>query len=199
MNCFPDNGPETTWRKRVELHGHQSNGIYREGKRSIYEGGHRVPFFVRWPARVKGGSTWDGPVCQTDLLATFAEMLETGLPPGAGEDSDSFYPELLGKKSASPRVPVIHHASNGRFAIRDGQWKLVMKHGRNPAELYDLEADPSEKKDLLKTHPGVVSRLTESITGIVRQGRSTLGKKQPNDTPPWSDLQWMKVPGKTRR
>ena len=50
-----DNGPEKTWPQRVELYGHHSNGIYRDGKRSVYEGGHRVPFLVRWPAKVQAG------------------------------------------------------------------------------------------------------------------------------------------------
>ena len=68
-----DNGPETTWKKRKELFQHASNGPYREGKRSIYEGGHRVPFIVRWPAGiVSPGRISSSPVCQTDLLATLA-------------------------------------------------------------------------------------------------------------------------------
>jgi arylsulfatase A len=187
-----DNGPEKTWSKRAELRQHQSNGIYREGKRSIYEGGHRVPFFIRWPAKVKAGSTWDEPVCQTDLLATFAEMVGAKLPPDAGEDSDSFYMDLLGRKRGIARLPMIHHASSGRFAIRDGQWKLVMPHARSRVELYDLSTDPSEKKDLAKAHPEIVQRLTASITRVVLLGRSTSGPKQSNDTPLWADVGWIK-------
>jgi arylsulfatase A len=75
-----DNGPEKTWLERINRFGHHSSGIYREGKRSIYEGGHRVPFLIRWPAQVKAGSKWNRPVCQTDLLATVAEMLGKRLP-----------------------------------------------------------------------------------------------------------------------
>ena len=194
-----DNGPEKTWTKRAELHKHQSNGIYREGKRSIYEGGHRVPFFIRWPAKVEAGSTWDEPVCQTDLLATFAEMVGAKLPPDAGEDSDSFYMDLLGRKRGIARLPMIHHSSNGRFAIRDGQWKLVMPHAKSRVELYDLSTDPSEKKDLAKAHPEIVNRLTESITRVVLLGRSTPGPKQSNDTPAWPDLAWMKSASKPKR
>ena len=194
-----DNGPEKTWTKRAELHQHQSNGIYREGKRSIYEGGHRVPFFIRWPAKVKAGSTWDEPVCQTDLLATFAEMVGAKLPPDAGEDSDSFYMDLLGRKRGIARSPMIHHASSGRFAIRDGQWKLVMPHAKSRVELYDLSTDPSEKKDLAKVHPEIVNRLTESITRVVLLGRSTPGPKQSNDTPAWPDLTWMQPASKPKK
>ena len=158
-----------------------------------------MPFFIRWPAKVKAGSTWDEPVCQTDFLATFAEMVGAKLPPDAGEDSDSFYMGLLGRKRGLARLPMIHHASNGRFAIRDGQWKLVMPHAKSRVELYDLSTDPSEKKDITKAHPEIVQRLTESITRVVLLGRSTPGPKQSNDTPAWPDLAWMKSASKPKR
>jgi len=87
---------------------------------------------------------------------------------------------------------MIHHSSNGRFAIRDGQWKLVMPHAKSRVELYDLSTDPSEKKDLAKAHPEIVQRLTASITHIVLLGRSTSGSKQSNDTPLWADVGWIK-------
>ena len=141
---------------------------------------------------MKAGSTWDEPVCQTDLLATFADMVGAKLPPDAGEDSDSFYMGMLGRKRGLARLPMVHHASSGRFAIRDGQWKLVMPHARNRAELYDLSTDPSETKDLAKAHPEIVQRLTESMTRIVITGRSTSGPRQSNDTPLWSDVGWIK-------
>ena len=187
-----DNGPENTWRKRNEKFGHQSNGIYREGKRSIYEGGHRVPFLVRWPAKVKAGSRWEQPVCQTDLLATFAEMLSKNLPDNAGEDSVSFYRALTGE-NAPQRLAMIHHGMQGRYAIREGQWKLIMEGGRRAAkrELYDLSADPGEKNDLIAKHPKVAKRLAKRITEIIQNGRTTPGQPQPNDTPPWKDLVWM--------
>lgn len=186
-----DNGPETTWKKRIELHSHHSNGIYRDGKRSIYEGGHRVPFFVRWPAKVTGGSVCDQPVCQTDLLATFAEMSGQKLPDSAGEDSASFYPILTGQSTETNRVPMIHHGIRGRFAIRDGKWKLLMEKGRHKRELYDLESDPSEKHNVLDEHASVANQLVEQISQIVRNGRSTPGQPQPNDTGWWDSLGWM--------
>lgn len=186
-----DNGPETTWKKRIELYGHHSNGIYREGKRSIFEGGHRVPFLVRWPAKVKAGSQWDQPVCQTDLLATFCEMLDSSLPEDAGEDSFSFYCSLVGRQAKGPRPPMIHHSFIGDFAIRDGKWKLVMEGKKQKRALYDLESDPSEKNDVLQNHPDVTEKLVAQITEIVSSGRSTEGAPQPNDTPWWENLVWM--------
>jgi len=186
-----DNGPENTWRKRIELHDHRSNGIYREGKRSIYEGGHRVPFFVRWPAKVKAGSKFDQPICQTDLLATLSDILEQPLPDSAGEDSFSFFPALVEQHADSIRPPVIHHGVSGRFAIRDGKWKLVLEDKRRKRELYDISSDPRERKNLIAEHPDVAEELLTKITNIVRDGRSTQGEPQPNDTPWWSDLTWM--------
>ncbi len=187
-----DNGPETTWKERIKRFGHHSNGIYREGKRSIYEGGHRVPFFIRWPAKVKPGTTYTRPVCQTDLLATLAEMLDQELPDNAGEDSVSFYAGLLNAGAKPQRDPMIHHSAQGGFAIRDGNWKLVMEHGkRQERELYDLDADPSETTNVISAHPDVAAKLIDAITNIVRDGRTTKGEPQPNDTPWWDDLVWM--------
>ncbi len=190
-----DNGPENPWKQRIEQHQHYSSGVYREGKRSIYEGGHRVPFIVRWPEVVKPGGVWDGPVCQTDVLATLADILGAKLPENAGEDSVSFYGALSGNASTKYRPPVIHHAANGRLAIRDGKWKLIMEHGRNSRELYDLDADPGEKNDVISRHPDIVAQLTERITAIVQKGRSTPGADQTNDTGWWPDLAW--IPGES--
>lgn len=190
-----DNGPENTWKERASRFGHQSNGIYREGKRSIYEGGHRVPFFVRWPARVKAGVTVDSPICQTDLLATLAAVLGANLPDDAGEDSVSFLPVLVGSDSESTRPPMVHHAMHGRFAVRQGDWKLVME-GRRPGEegreLYNLRLDPGESTNVISEHPQVAAQLEAEITAIVREGRTTQGEPQANDTPWWNDLVWMK-------
>ena len=187
-----DNGPERTWSKRVELYGHHSNGIYREGKRSIYEGGHRVPFLICWPDKVKAGSRWDGPVCQTDLLATFADMLDIKLPDNAGEDSDSFFDALTGAKEIAPRVPMVNHSSQGRFAVREGKWKLVMEDTKkNKRELFDLSSDPKETKNIISDHRDIESELTGKLTDLINRGRSTPGKPQKNDTPNWRNLVWM--------
>ena len=147
-----DNGPETTWRKRKELFKHASNGPYREGKRSIYEGGHRVPFIVRWPAGiVSPGRINASPVCQTDLLATLADIVGESLPNDAGEDSQSFLAALTQVTTVN-RVPMIHHSSRGEFAIRDKQWKLVMgSTKKRKQELYDLSNDPGETHNLFDT------------------------------------------------
>ena len=189
-----DNGPETTWRQRIDKYGHHSPGPYREGKRSIYEGGHRVPFFLRWPARVKPGSTWDKPICQTDLLATFAAILGKPLPERSGEDSISFHWAWSGSgMTRPPRPPVIHHAANGRFAIRSEHWKLVMESTsrREKRELYNLRADPGERHNVLARHPDVERKLFAQLIDIVTSGSTRPAVESTNDTPPWEGLVWL--------
>ncbi|MEM8955104.1 MAG: arylsulfatase [Verrucomicrobiota bacterium] len=187
-----DNGPETTWKERIEKFGHHSNGIFRDGKRSIYEGGHRVPFFIRWPAGTEQpGRNVDVTICQTDLLATFAEMLGTDLPADAGEDSHSFFAVFADPAADPQRPPLISHGSSGRFAVRDGKWKLVMPHKKDSLELYDLATDPGETTNVLDENPKIARRLERKITDLVLNGRSTPGEAQPNDTGHWKDLTWI--------
>lgn len=187
-----DNGPEKSWKQRIGNFGHHSNGVFRGGKRDIYEGGHRVPFFVRWPAGiVKPNRTADNLVGQVDLLATFAEIVDAEIPAKAGEDSQSFFSILNGDANTHVRSPLINHGSAGRFAITDGSWKLIMPHRKSKIELYDVAADPSEKNNISQNHPDVVERLTKKLTNIVCQGRTTDGESQPNDTGHWNDLTWI--------
>jgi len=187
-----DNGPEKSWQQRIKDFGHHSNGPYRGGKRDIYEGGHRVPFFIRWPAGIKlPGRICDDQICQTDLLATFAQLIDSELPNDAGEDSQSFATILSTPAANHKRLPLISHSSNGRFAITDGVWKLVMSHRKQKEELYNLSSDPGETTNVLAQHEATATRLRTAITEIVRNGRTTPGAKQSNDTGYWNDLTWM--------
>ena len=189
-----DNGPENTRKERIKKFNHHSAGPYRGGKRSIYEGGHRVPFFLRWPARVKPGTHWTGPICQTDLLATFADILNQPLPGDAAEDSISFRAAWHGGKAQpSTRPPVIHHAANGRFAIRQGSWKLIMESGKKAEqrELYNLDTDPGEKRNVLLQNRNVEKELFDQLITIVTSGSTRNGTTTKNDTPPWADLIWL--------
>lgn len=190
-----DNGPEKSWQQRIKEFQHDSRGGYREGKRSVYEGGHRVPFLVRWPGGIAApGRSWDKPVGQVDLLATFAELLSVPLPENAGEDSDSFATVLLNPVSNASRAPLINHGNGGsltRYSITDGFWKLVMANGTRPTELYDLQVDPAEKNDVAGKNPERVAQLTNKINQIIARGRTGEGTPQPNDTGYWKELQWM--------
>lgn len=189
-----DNGPESSWKSRLKKTNHDSRGGYRAGKRSVYEGGHRVPFLIRWPKGLKqGGRTWDGLVGQTDILATLAEITGHKLPANAGEDSQSFATVLLDPKAKHKRLPLINHGNpSADYAITDGPWKLIMR-GKTKVqpELYDLSQDRAESNNLASTHPDKVKKMTQTLNKIITQGRTTPGTKQLNDTGYWKELNWM--------
>jgi len=148
-------------------------------KRSIYEGGHREPFVARWPGKIKPGSVCDDTVCLNDLLATCAEIVGAKLPDGAGEDSVSILPHLLGTAKGSVREATVHQSMAGDLAIRQGPWKLIFfKNGRR--ELYNLKDDLSETRDSLAGNPDVVERLTKLMQQYIDNGRSTPGAPQKN-------------------
>ena len=187
-----DNGPEKSWKSRITEFNHRSNGNYRGGKRDIYEGGHRVPFFIRWPKGIKNpGRSTNQLVGQVDILATVAELIGAKLPANGGEDSHSFASILTQPETAHQRVPLINHSASGRFSITEGDWKLIMPHRQNKRELYQLSLDPSEENNVLLDNPVVAQRLEAAITKIVCQGRSTPGLRQSNDTGYWKDLSWI--------
>lgn len=163
---------------------HMSNGPLRGTKADIWEAGHRVPFFARWPKRVKAGSTCDNTITHTDLFATCAELCSAELPKNAAEDSFSWVSLLDGKEPETKRAPVIHHSGGGMFAIRDGEWKLVLGNGsggrakpkgkpfEKPYELYRISDDIAETNNLASEHPEIVERLTKSCQMIMDSGRS---------------------------
>ena len=187
-----DNGPETSWKQRIDEFGHRSNYIYRDGKRAIYEGGHRVPFLVRWPAGIKQpGRSWNGLVGQVDLLATFAELIGAEVPENTGEDSQSFLRVLTDPAATPVRLPLINHSAYGQFSITEGHWKLILPLGKAKMELYDLSTDPSEINNISAQHPELVDQLKKKATDIVVNGRTTKGSVQRNDTGYWDDLTWI--------
>lgn len=176
--------------------GHNPSHKFRGTKADIYEGGHRVPFLVRWPAVVKAGQTSSRLLCLVDLMATCADILKTDLPDGAGEDSVSFLAALEGAATERPRSAVVHHSINGSFAIREHEWKLALCPGSggwsaprpgkadvsgSPAvQLFNLEEDVAESENLAEAHPEIVARLTERLEQFVKVGRSTPGTPQSN-------------------
>lgn len=149
-------------------------------KTSIYEGGHRVPFLARWPGKIKAGSVCDNTICLNDLMATCAEIVNTKLPDNAGEDSVSILPDLLDTVKGPVREAIIHQDYKGNLAIRQGPWKLIFfKDGKR--ELYNLQNDLSETKDIAEANSDVVKRLTALMHRYITEGRSTLGAPQKNE------------------
>jgi len=177
--------------------GHNPNHVFRGHKADIFEGGHRVPFVVRWPGRIRPGTRSDDTICHTDLLATCAEIVGVPLPDDAGEDSVSLLPVLTGGAKGPIREATVHHSGNGSFSIRQGQWKLELcpdsggwsapRPGKDdssklpPVQLYDLSQDPGERKNVQADHPAEVERLTQLLKSYLEKGRSTPGKPQSND------------------
>jgi arylsulfatase A-like enzyme len=153
----------------------------RESKRSIYEGGHRVPFVARWPGTIKPGSVSDETICLNDLLATAAEIVGAKLPADAGEDSVSLLGLLQRGRTEFPvREATVHQSSTGDLAIRHGPWKQIyFQDGRR--ELYNLQSDLSETRDVLAEKPEIAERLEHIMQGYIDRGRSTRGAEQKNE------------------
>lgn len=191
--------------------GHNPSYHFRGHKADIYDGGHRIPLLMRWPAQVRAGAVCDDTVCLVDLLATCAETLGARLPDTAGEDSVSNLPLWLGRPDAAPvREATVHHSMDGSFAIRQGRWKLELCPGSGgwswprpgeefdglpPIQLYDMTADVGERRNVYADHPEIVRHLTALLATYVRTGRSTPGAPQPNTGPAtWPQLHWLQEP-----
>jgi arylsulfatase A len=179
----------------LEPQGHFPSGPYRGYKSDAWDGGHRIPFIARWPGQIPAGSECDQLVSLADLMATCAEIVGDTLPDTAGEDSVSMMPLFRGG-DRPVREQLVHHSIDGKFAIRDGHWKLVLCPGsggwtKNDAkaaaeglplvQLYDLQADPGEQRNLQAENPEKVRGMVARLKQIVSDGRSTPGAPQQND------------------
>jgi len=175
---------------------HDPSGGFRGHKADIWDGGHRVPFIVRWPGKVQPGTTSDQLVSLVDFTATCADILGVPLPDNAAEDSVSLLPVLLDKADGPVREALVHHSISGKFSLRQGRWKLelcpgsggwsaprdpeAVKKGLPPIQLYDMSEDPAEQRNVQAEHPEVVKKLTALLERYVAQGRSTPGAPQEN-------------------
>ncbi len=183
----------------LQAKGHYPSADLRGHKADIWDGGHRIPFFARWPGRINPGTTSKQIICLNDLMATCADMLGDKLPANAGEDSVSILPALLGRDDSPLREAVVHASISGRFAIRQANWKLELcpgsggwsspkddqarAKGSPECQLYDVQTDLGEQKNLQAEQPEVVHRLTKLLEKYVVDGRSTPGPAQKNDAP----------------
>ena len=196
---------------QLDAAGVHLNEHWRGWKADAYEGGHRVPFIVRWPGRIESGAKCEQTITLADIMATCAELVGHPLPADAAEDSTSLLSTLRGQNTSGPlHDVVVHHSVSGHFAVRKGKWKLLLcrgsggwspprealalKEGLPPVQLYNLQDDPKETLNLQADHPEVVAQLTADLRRIVEQGRSTPGPKQPNhaDATWWPGLPWEK-------
>ena len=194
----------------LQAKGHYPSYIYRGHKADLFDGGHRIPCVVRWPARVKPHVV-DQTVCLTDFFATFAAVADSQLRDSEGEDSYNILPLLLNEKEGEViREATVHHSINGDFTIRKGEWKLLLSPGSGgwsfpkpgtddeviktlpSVQLYNMQSDPAEKNNVYAEHPEVVKELKDLMIKYVKEGRSTPGTPQKNDGPEvWKQLSWM--------
>lgn len=168
-----DNGPAQLTDELREKYGHFSAGGMRGNKSSLYEGGHRLPFIMTWPAVIKAGSKSDAYVGAVDFMATCADLTGFKLPDNAAEDSFSLLPLLKGTAGVrNVRTTLVIQADAATdLALRVGPLKLIT--GRGGPLLYDLAADPKETTDLAAARPEVVKEMTAQLDKIRADGRET--------------------------
>lgn len=202
-----DNGcsPEANIKELLKK-GHDPNHSLRGMKSDAWDGGHRVPYVVRWPGVITPGRVSDELICHNNLMATCAEVLGAKLPDDAGVDSFSILPVLRGGEAKEPTHPfVIHHSIKGHFAIRKGDWKFLACKGSGgwtkgddgkASQLYNMASDRKEKKNLVKEKPDIASELTKLLETAIANGRTTAGPKQKNDV---AVVIWKKAPRSSKK
>ena len=174
------NEPDHTVDETVQAYdsqNHTANYVFRGTKADIWEAGHRVPFFARWPSQVKPGSKCAATLCLTDIFATAADIIQRKPPAEAAPDSFSFLPALRGEQWRRP-TPTIHHSAGGMFAIRVGDWKLVAGDGsggrqaprgkpfQKPYGLFNLAQDIAETTNQIEKQTDVAADLEATLETI---------------------------------
>ncbi len=192
-----DNGPEVdTVIDMRKTYQHDGARPWRGIKRDAWEGGHRVPFIVRWPSKIKPESHSDQLTSLTDVMATLAAVVGAELPNSAAEDSYNLLPVWLGNATTPIRPHLLMQAFRGKdtLSIRKGNWKYIdhkSSGGNNyekredlkpfhipdtdpsaPAQLYDLKADPGETKNLYSSNPDMARELKTLLESLKSSGRS---------------------------
>ncbi|MCB1124080.1 MAG: sulfatase-like hydrolase/transferase, partial [Verrucomicrobiae bacterium] len=184
--CAPYIGVE-----ELEAKGHYPSGPLRGYKSDAWEGGHRVPFIVRWPDRVEADSVCHQLIHQADILATLANIMDRKLPENQAVDSFSILP-LLGGIDEPVRQNAVSCSSRGLPGFRLGNWKLIPGEGSGgwskggegqPVQLYNLAEDIGERKNLASLYPERVQDMQIQFEQLIASGRSTAGEPQKNDVP----------------
>jgi arylsulfatase A len=197
FTCDNGTSPKANF-ARLSDGGVDLRGIWRGYKADIWEGGHRVPFLVRWPGVVAPGTRSDEPIVLTDIMATVAAALGVALPDDAAEDSVDLGPVMRGQEHPPLHDAIVNHSISGQFAVRAGSWKLcfcagsggwsspkdgpALRQGLPKLQLYDLATDPSETTNLVEEDPERVARMTALLREVV--------ERAPNDGKAW----WSKLP-----
>jgi len=192
-----DNGcsPQADY-DELALLGHDPSGIYRGHKADIFEGGHRVPFIVKWPKQIKANQSSDDIICTTDFMATCADITGADLKDDMAEDSFSMLPIFI-NKGKFQRTNTVHHSIDGSFSIREKNWKLALCPGSGgwsypkprkddvsgmpKYQLYNLKKDAGEENNLFLSKQKKAEQMKSDLIDLIQNGRSTPGEAQKND------------------
>ena len=185
-----DNGAESTAYNRILKYGHYSNGNLRGAKRDVYEGGHRVPFIVKWPGKTKAGAKCNTPVCLTDLFATFADYFDHTLDYKTAPDSYSFLNVISDPKAPFNRPPIIHNTHQRVMAVRDGDWVYIdaptgmdnsepewFREKRGvipsdiPVELFNLKDDIRQVRNMAGEYPNIAIEMKDELFMIMGENK----------------------------
>lgn len=177
-----DNGSHWTPDDK-KLFAHRANAGFSGMKSDAWEGGHHVPYLLRWPDKVKAGSFSKEITTLTDLFATVADITGQEMPENSGEDSYSMLPAILGLNKEAIREGTIHHSISGMFALRQGKWKFIDGKGSGgwtypgkddepEGQLYDMELDPKELNNLFNENPDQVAQMKSLLEQYKSSGRS---------------------------
>lgn len=187
-----DNGPEKYAFERAQKYDHFSMGEFRGLKRDVWEGGHHVPFIVKWPNHIKPGSVSKEVISQVDIMATLASITNTGLPTNAAPDSYNLTPLLKGKAYSSPlREATVHNTYEKIWALRQSKWLYINgpsgEHSKMPEGfkelrgytdfesaglLFDMEIDAEQKNNLYDKYPEIIKGMQGVLERYQRQGYS---------------------------
>ncbi|KJD35983.1 arylsulfatase [Tamlana sedimentorum] len=193
--------------EQLSTKGHDPSYVFRGHKADIFEGGHRVPYLVRWPSKIKSGKS-NQLVCTTDFFATTADILNVPLKDNFAEDSFSFLSALGVESSFPKRESIVHHSINGSFAYRKGDYKAIFCPGSGgwsfprprdksidslpKFQLYNLSSDIGEELNLQDKKFDLLEEYRKELSQIILNGRSTEGAIQKNDgSERWPQLKWM--------
>ena len=165
----------------IDLHDHDSNAGRRGQKGDIWDGGHRVPLIISWPGHIQSGAENSSLISLTDFMATFSAMTGQPISEGQGEDSQSFWPILIGTSTKSSRQNMVHHSSRNFYSIRQEGWKYIEglgsggftapavlepEEGGPTGQLYKEHTDPQETVNLFSEHPEIVNELAVRLDEI---------------------------------
>jgi arylsulfatase A-like enzyme len=141
-----------------------TNAPFQGGTFTLFEGGIRVPYAMRWPGKIPAGARYEAPVSSLDIVSTVATAVGLELPADRPFDGVDLLPFVRGEKAGEPHEALYWRAGTVS-AIRRGPLKLLRDRESNTVALFDLLADPSEQSDLSKARPADVVALSAQLDG----------------------------------